>query len=524
MRRRALILILTLTGLVAQAWAGDTGTLWLRPAESGNAAEIVVRRNHDGPMSFTLTSLGTQALGNSFRVIGPYGVRVYTSPVAPIVFGPGETSITVTSMANVPGEYRIRFGGEGSLLRVSVPGSPLVLSGFRFSSDPTLAVEPVSGDYAFYVPAGTTSFGLLADLAGAGADDFVTGEVLDGSGEPVATLACGAHGSPYPAPCSRIPVAVPEGRAGAFWQLRLVHNGSVAVALDTIPSILSIQAEDWFEPHRFVIDPARPAGRDCLSLGGAWDGAGRRCTVSTNWEVQKADTLEVLEAATLVLEGSLLNVGAIVNHGTLINHGHIQSTATIFNHGLFENQGTLLSGGTISNLGQFANRGHLTNEGTFDNSGEVQNFCSGTLDGGGEFEGADPLPAGLDTDDDGVCQKADCAPEDPAAWSLPGEAGRLSLTRNGGPHGPHGPVTLSWGAAEAGATGVLYDVQRADLPDFPGASSCVADSLSARQVDDDAQPVVGRAFYYLVVARNSCGSGSPGVASDGTPRVTSGCP
>ena len=124
--------------------------------------------------------------------------------------------------------------------------------------------------------------------------------------------------------------------------------------------------------------------------------------------------------------------------------------------------------------------------------------------------------APLDADGDGVPDASDCAPGDPSAWSVPGEATGLMMG------GSEGATSLQWSApASPGGSAVFYDLLRsAAAGDFTGAT-CVASGLTIPAATDSGAPV--RAFFYLVRAENACG-GNLGSRSDGSPRVAGSCP
>src|SRR5439155_810420 len=85
-------------------------------------------------------------------------------------------------------------------------------------------------------------------------------------------------------------------------------------------------------------------------------------------------------------------------------------------------------------------------------------------------------------------------------------------------------TTLVWDAAGSAGPGTVYDVARglaSELPVGSGASeTCLAPGIAAATTTDTNTPAVGASFWYLVRVRSNCGTGSYGVASDGTPRVT----
>jgi len=86
-------------------------------------------------------------------------------------------------------------------------------------------------------------------------------------------------------------------------------------------------------------------------------------------------------------------------------------------------------------------------------------------------------------------------------------------------------LTLAWDPA---GSGELYDVVRGIVRELPvgggAAETCLASGISESTAVDAAEPTVGESFWYLARARNSCGPGSFGFSSQGSPRVTAVCP
>ena len=94
--------------------------------------------------------------------------------------------------------------------------------------------------------------------------------------------------------------------------------------------------------------------------------------------------------------------------------------------------------------------------------------------------------------------------------------------------GTGGVFAMVWDSAGSAGPGTVYDVARglaSELPVGSGASeTCLAPGITAATTTDTSTPAVGASFWYLVRVRSNCGTGSYGVASNGTPRVTSACP
>jgi hypothetical protein len=127
-----------------------------------------------------------------------------------------------------------------------------------------------------------------------------------------------------------------------------------------------------------------------------------------------------------------------------------------------------------------------------------------------------------DGDLDGIGNLCDCAPADPGVYDSPGEAKELRFAGD--------KATLSWGSLShpAGA-GTLYDVISGSLADLRSsgsvaAASCLGLSSTTPERFDVTVPAAGTGLYYLVQARNTCGSGGFGTASNLTPRLHDSCP
>jgi hypothetical protein len=90
----------------------------------------------------------------------------------------------------------------------------------------------------------------------------------------------------------------------------------------------------------------------------------------------------------------------------------------------------------------------------------------------------------------------------------------------------HGLTALTW----TGVGGVVYDVVSSTLSDLSlngtGTAACLSSNGSSTgYVDDRPGPAQDDGYYYLIRARNSCGSGTFGYGSAGVERVpTATCP
>jgi hypothetical protein len=86
-------------------------------------------------------------------------------------------------------------------------------------------------------------------------------------------------------------------------------------------------------------------------------------------------------------------------------------------------------------------------------------------------------------------------------------------------------TTYIWAAA---AFATQYDVVRGGTGAFPvgpgGGDEVCFDNLAGTTVVDAAVPAPGAGFWYLARGENSCGIGTFGTHSNGSPRVTTTCP
>lgn len=152
-------------------------------------------------------------------------------------------------------------------------------------------------------------------------------------------------------------------------------------------------------------------------------------------------------------------------------------------------------------------------------SGPISNVARGSMAAreaasGNETASETTQVAAADGDGDGVADPADCAPSDPSAWAIPGEATGLLFVS--------GKTTLQWSAPEApGGTVVRYDLLRSGAASTFATPACVASNVTSTSANDPSSPTA--AFHYLVRSENACG-GSLGARSDGTPRSGGACP
>jgi photosystem II stability/assembly factor-like uncharacterized protein len=125
-----------------------------------------------------------------------------------------------------------------------------------------------------------------------------------------------------------------------------------------------------------------------------------------------------------------------------------------------------------------------------------------------------------DADGDGRDNLADCNPDDPTVFASPGEVSGVAFDAD--------RITLSWSsAAPTAGSATEHQVLRglvAELPVGGASDSCVAAGTLASSIGDADVPPADAAFWYLVRARNACGTGTYGATSGGSPRLGTACP
>lgn len=134
------------------------------------------------------------------------------------------------------------------------------------------------------------------------------------------------------------------------------------------------------------------------------------------------------------------------------------------------------------------------------------------------------LPA-ADGDGDGVDNNSDCALADAGAFAIPGEVATLDVDK-----GPGDSSQLSWTSLSGSAgSETVYDIARGDLGGLAldggtaGAAAFACD-LGTTSTDDADLPSANAGFYYMVRAKNVCGSGTWGQDSSGGEREFPSCP
>jgi len=119
-----------------------------------------------------------------------------------------------------------------------------------------------------------------------------------------------------------------------------------------------------------------------------------------------------------------------------------------------------------------------------------------------------------DSDGDGGDNLTDCRPTDASLWAAPGAVDDLRLDKI--------ETELKWSApASPGALALVYDLIRSESPENFSGAICLASGAALAPISDGDLPA--QAFYYLVRARNDCGS-ALGVGSGGATRSAASCP
>ena len=128
---------------------------------------------------------------------------------------------------------------------------------------------------------------------------------------------------------------------------------------------------------------------------------------------------------------------------------------------------------------------------------------------------------GIDRDQDNRLNRDDCAPADPATWSVAQAIEGLTAHATG-------PFTLQWLEQSASGPSMRYDVAGGALSVLRGsglaaATECVAgDLVEPRWLDIRVDPEAGDGYWYLVRATNPCGAGTFGPGRDAIADLT--CP
>lgn len=126
-------------------------------------------------------------------------------------------------------------------------------------------------------------------------------------------------------------------------------------------------------------------------------------------------------------------------------------------------------------------------------------------------QAAAALPEG---DGDAVADACDCAPADAGTFAAPRRVTGLRFTTH---------EQLEWDDQSAtSGNGIAYDTIRGLVSDLRAdgdisRAECLAAGLGGNSQSDGARPEMGAAFYYLLRARNSCGT------TDYTDRASTAC-
>ncbi len=129
-------------------------------------------------------------------------------------------------------------------------------------------------------------------------------------------------------------------------------------------------------------------------------------------------------------------------------------------------------------------------------------------------------PGQEDGDSDGAGDLCDCLPADGTAFDSPHEIANVRLSPN--------KIALEWDSeAQRSGSGTMYDVMRGSLAELPvgaGVSETCLEDLSVDTASEDAEPVTGLGFFYIIRGSNNCGVGSYGRQSSGPDRTSAACP
>jgi len=130
-------------------------------------------------------------------------------------------------------------------------------------------------------------------------------------------------------------------------------------------------------------------------------------------------------------------------------------------------------------------------------------------------------PSQTNSDADSFGDACDCAPSNSTVFAVAGEVTGVAIAADN--------ATISWTSAAPGAgSSTAHDVARGDAGQFPVgggiAETCLAPAIPGTSTVDATAPATRRAFWYLVRGTNSCGPGTYGTRSNGTPRTTAVCP
>ncbi|HEX6850744.1 MAG TPA: sialidase family protein [Candidatus Polarisedimenticolaceae bacterium] len=116
-----------------------------------------------------------------------------------------------------------------------------------------------------------------------------------------------------------------------------------------------------------------------------------------------------------------------------------------------------------------------------------------------------------DADRDGAATATDCDDSDPASRAVPSEVAALALSKVGS------TTRLNWTSQDGSAgAGTSYEVKSGSIAQLRGTGGfadavCVGAAVADPPFDDPRDPpAVGAGYYYLLRARNGCGTGTFG--------------
>jgi len=152
------------------------------------------------------------------------------------------------------------------------------------------------------------------------------------------------------------------------------------------------------------------------------------------------------------------------------------------------------------------------------------NCMAGVCEGGQCIEATYDFSRDSDFDGhfDPACGGDDCNDHDHNVWHAASEVANLQAS------GPSS-TAITWDSqASSAGPGTTYDVASGLIP-TPGAGylspACLSPAGASASYDDGRPaPPLNQLYWYLVRARNSCGTGDYGRGSDGVPRSIAACP
>ncbi len=162
---------LTLRPLVLDSPAAATDVRWPVIRKRG---EYLLYADEGDEVSFTVRHIQVgRYAGNDMPVpiVGPSGETVYEGSA------PFQEETVVSFAAPETGVYRIALDAGANRFQLLDPSHPLCVNG---ESGPISLIQS-AGDFIFYVPAGTTEFGVR--VSGEGAGESVRAALLDPAGE-----------------------------------------------------------------------------------------------------------------------------------------------------------------------------------------------------------------------------------------------------------------------------------------------------------------------------------------------------